>query len=120
MDDLYHQQILELYKNPLNFGELADADFTIHETNASCGDSYTYFIKLSSNKKTIENLSFTGEGCAISKAASSLATESLKGQPVASLQKLKLEYMQDLIGAQITPTRQKCLLLPVRALKQIA
>jgi len=135
MDDLYHQEILDHYHHPDNYGELKNADLVIEETNASCGDSFTFYVKLKSRDRSsrdlpdpgmkspgidvIEDLSFTGTGCAISTAACSMLTGKLKGQPLSALKKLDLDYMQALIGAQITPTRLKCLLLPAKALNSL-
>ena len=116
MDDLYHQEILDHYHHPDNYGELKNADFTLEETNASCGDGFVFYVILDDLGSTIEDLKFTGTGCAISTAACSILTGKLIGQPLSAIQKLDLDYMQSLIGAQITPTRLKCLMLPARAL----
>lgn len=118
-DDLYHQDILDHYNHPDNFGKLDHPDQVIKETNASCGDSFTFYIVLSNQKSVIRDLKFEGTGCAISTAACSMLTTKLKGQPLSALKDLNLDYMQRLIGTQITPTRLKCLLLPARALVQL-
>jgi nitrogen fixation protein NifU and related proteins len=88
MDDLYHQEILEHYQAPHNFGVLDGADHHLEEANHSCGDVFTFYIILDDHKSKIINLSFKGVGCAISTAASSLLLEYLKGKPVAELKKL--------------------------------
>lgn len=138
MDDLYHQEILDHYHHPDNYGEIKDADLTIEETNASCGDSFTFYIKLAKHTQAlpggvperqrraspgvgdiIQELKFTGTGCAISTAACSMLTSKLIGQPLSILKTLDFDYMQTLIGAQITPTRLKCLMLPAKALGQL-
>jgi nitrogen fixation protein NifU and related proteins len=121
MDDLYQQQILDHYKNPRNTGELANADVVVKETNSSCGDSVKFYLKWGHNaqgQKIIQDVKFQGVGCAISTAATSLLTEQLIGQPVSVVDQLTPEFMQDLIGAEITPSRLKCLMLPARALSQ--
>ena len=82
IDDLYQEEILHHYKNPLNYGEIPDADIVIEEKNVSCGDAAIFYIKLSSDKKTVSNISFTSVGCAISTASSSILTEYLKGKSV--------------------------------------
>jgi nitrogen fixation protein NifU and related proteins len=134
MDDLYQQQILDLYKNPTNFGKMRDADYIVTETNASCGDSYTFYIRLKKpshsgvalaapsedeSSKQIETISFTGTGCAISTAACALLAQSLEGKPVSKVVDIDLDYMQQLIGSQVSTSRQKCLMLPVVALAKI-
>jgi hypothetical protein len=50
MDDLYHQEILDHYHHPDNFGDLKNPDYLIEETNASCGDSFTFYLKIKPSK----------------------------------------------------------------------
>lgn len=119
MDDLYHQDILDHYKHPDNFGKLDHADHVIEESNASCGDIFKFYVVLDDQRSMIKDLKFEGTGCAISTAACSMLTSKLIGQPLSVLKNLDIDYMQSLIGAEITPTRLKCLLLPARALSQI-
>lgn len=118
-DDLYHQDILDHYQHPDNFGKLDHPDQVIKETNASCGDSFTFYVVLDNQKSKIQNLTFEGSGCAISTAACSKLTTYLKGKPVGEITKLTPEFMQNLIGAPITPLRLKCLLLPAKALSRL-
>ncbi|OGV97118.1 hypothetical protein A2W24_00215 [Microgenomates group bacterium RBG_16_45_19] len=118
-DDLYHQEILDHYRHPDNYGRLKSADRVIKETNASCGDSFIFYVLINHQSLTIKDLKFTGTGCAVSTAACSLLTSHLKGKPVTALANLTPEFMQQLIGATITPLRLNCLMLPVKALSQI-
>lgn len=122
MDDLYQQLILDHYHNPQNRGELENADLKQEEANASCGDEFAFFIKWGKDKrgnKTIQEISFTGQGCAISTAACSLLTEELKGKAAEVIPELTLEYMQSLLGIKVTLARQKCVMLPVRAMQKL-
>lgn len=123
-DDLYQQQILDHYQEPLNFGKLDNPDQEHEESNASCGDDFTFYVKFnkrigSDSSMSIKQVSFTGHGCAISTAACSLLTQSIKGKQVAAIPLLDLEFMQALIGVQVSHSRHKCLLLPARALSKI-
>ncbi len=120
MDDLYQQLILDHYHNPQNRGAIDNADVEQTEANASCGDEFTFFIKWSEKQgeKRIGEISFEGHGCAISTAACSLLTEELKGKSLAELPKLTLGYMQTLLGIEVTLARQKCVMLPVRAIQK--
>lgn len=118
-DDLYQQEILDHYHHPDNFGELKHADEVIEESNASCGDSFTFYLQLDSQKNTIKQIHFTGQGCAISTAACSLITSALKNKSVSTIKSLNLDYMQTLLHTQITPMRVKCLMLPAKALSQL-
>jgi len=121
MSDLYREEILEHYKNPLNFGKLREADQILEIDNALCGDHQTWYLKIKKqkNKKIIEEISFTGDGCAISTAAASLLSEYLKGKPVSDLKFITEEKMSEFIGASVAPGRIKCLMLPVSALRKL-
>jgi len=65
--ELYQQVILDHNKNPRNFHEMADATSRVDGYNPLCGDHYTIFLKV--DGETISEVSFTGNGCAISKAS---------------------------------------------------
>jgi nitrogen fixation protein NifU and related proteins len=65
----------------------------------------------------IEEVRFDGHGCAISQAAASMASDEVKGMPVADLLKLDREFVLDLLGIDISATRMKCALLSLKVLK---
>lgn len=115
-DDLYHQQILEIFKDPSHFGEMKNPDQVLTETNASCGDSFTFYLKLSQDKQSIENITFTGLGCVISTASASLLIDYLISKPVTTINQIDQKSMESLLGITITPARLKCLMLAQRAL----
>jgi nitrogen fixation NifU-like protein len=76
--ELYQQVILDHNKNPRNFREMPDATSKIEAYNPLCGDHYTIFLKMEG--PTIREVSFTGSGCAISKASASVMSSTLKGK----------------------------------------
>lgn len=76
--ELYQQVILDHNKNPRNFHEMADADRRVEGYNPLCGDHYTFFVRLDGD--TIQDVSFTGSGCAISKASASVMSSTVKGK----------------------------------------
>ena len=76
--ELYQQVILDHNKNPRNFHEMADATSRVDGYNPLCGDHYTIFLKMDAEK--IAEISFTGNGCAISKASASVMSSTVKGQ----------------------------------------
>ncbi len=80
MDDLYRDYILDHYKNPRNFGELDPHDLEFHDHNPLCGDELGVHIVVEDGK--IADLRFHGQGCAISQAAASIASEELIGMQV--------------------------------------
>lgn len=75
---LYQEVILDHKKKPRNFRSMEDADFQAEGHNPLCGDQVTIFVKVRND--IIEDVSFQGEGCAISVASASLMTEVLKGK----------------------------------------
>jgi nitrogen fixation NifU-like protein len=76
--ELYQQVILDHNKNPRNFHEMADATSRVEGYNPLCGDHYTIFLKV--DGETIREVSFTGAGCAISKASASVMSSTVKGK----------------------------------------
>ena len=76
--ELYQQVILDHNKNPRNFHEMADATRRVDGYNPLCGDHYTIFVRVDGDK--IEEVSFTGNGCAISKASASVMSSTVKGK----------------------------------------
>jgi nitrogen fixation NifU-like protein len=118
LEELYQEFIIELYKNPLNFGKLADADYKAHVYNSTCGDSVELFLILKDGK--VAQAKFVGKGCAISQASSSLFTGYLKGKTIDELKKIEKEDVLKLIKINLekNPSRMKCALLPLDALRK--
>jgi len=75
---LYQEVILDHNRNPRNFREMSDATRHVYGRNPLCGDEVTVFVKL--NGEVIDDVSFGGRGCAISKASASLMTNAVKGK----------------------------------------
>ncbi len=84
--ELYQQVILDHNKNPRNFHEMADATRRVEGYNPLCGDHYTVFVRL--NDGTIDEVSFTGNGCAISKASASVMSSTVKGKSTEEAESL--------------------------------
>lgn len=116
MDELYRDQILEHYKRPHNFGRLDDFDLDYEDTNPFCGDEQHVFIKLDAGGK-VEAVSFEGQGCAISTAATSLLTDELIGMSREELLRMPKETVLDLLGIDISATRMKCAMLGLKVVK---
>ena len=109
--DMYRQQILDHYKNPRNYGELDDADFSHVGENPSCGDTIRMDVRLEDDGDTIDYVAFSGDGCAISQAAASLLTEELPGTTLSELDGMDRDDVIDLLGVDISPMRIKCAVL---------
>lgn len=114
-DDLYRDYILDHYKRPRNFGELEPHDLEAHEHNPLCGDELSVQIQIADGK--IADLRFQGHGCAISQAAASIASEELKGMPLAQVGELDADWALDLLGIPVSATRRKCALLGLKTVR---
>jgi nitrogen fixation protein NifU and related proteins len=116
MDDLYRDFILEHYKHPRNFGELAEHDHDAHEVNPLCGDELGVQIAVGEDGR-IADLRFQGHGCAISQAAASIASEELIGMDAHDAGALDASWMLDLLGIPVSATRRKCALLSLKVVR---
>ena len=79
LKQLYQDIILEHGKSPRNLGKLKEYSHDAKGYNPLCGDRVHIYLKLN-NKKKVENLTFEGDGCAISLASASIMTELVKGK----------------------------------------
>ena len=113
--DIYARNILDHYQRPRHRGTLADADASFHELNRSCGDDFTVYLKLKDG--LIEAISFEGQGCAISTAATSILSDFFIGKAPEDILKMDLEALRGLLGIDISFRRQKCALIGLQALK---
>ncbi len=86
LSELYQEVILDHNRKPQNFFKLEGATRTAEGYNPLCGDHLTLFLKLRGEK--IEEVSFQGSGCAISKASASLMTSFVKGKTKAEIETL--------------------------------
>jgi len=113
--DIYAYNILDHYQRPRHFGSMDNADASFHELNRSCGDDVTVFVKLKDG--LIEAISFEGHGCAIALATASIISDSLLGKTRLAVLAMDLVDLQPLLGIEISPRRQKCALISLRALQ---
>ena len=84
IEELYQEVILDHSRRPRNFGELPDAAVLVHGDNPACGDEIHLAVKFDPNGG-LEDIKFSGHGCAISQASASLMTMKLKGKSRARL-----------------------------------
>lgn len=82
LDALYQEVILDHNRRPRNHRAMADADRSIAGHNPMCGDALTLWLKLDPTSTRIADVSFEGQGCAISRASASLMTDAVKGKSV--------------------------------------
>ena len=114
-DDLYRDYILEHYKRPRNFGELPHHDHDAREVNPLCGDDIGVQIVVADGR--IADLRFQGQGCAISQAAASIASEELIGMEIGEAETLDADWMLGLLGIPVSATRRKCALLSLKVVR---
>lgn len=136
LNDIYTQVILENSRKQKNKKEMADADITEPGHNPSCGDEIQLQLKLDGD--IIEDASFTGVGCAISQASTSLMCDLIKGKTLNEAKELtetfiamikreeisdeKLDKLGDALALSNIanmPQRVKCALLAWRTLDDI-
>ena len=116
MDELYRENILEHYKRPHNWGTLDTPTVEFEDNNPLCGDILKVQLQVADDG-TIEELRFSGHGCAISQAAASMTGDEVKGMKVEELMRLDREFVLDLLGIDISATRMKCAMLSLKVLK---
>ena len=116
-DQLYREVILDHYKNPRGHGLLEDADAEAEGQNPLCGDEVSIFVSFGEDGETIDEVKFSGRGCAISQAATSMLTELVQGRSAQEVASLPRDELLDEIGIPLTPVRLKCALLGLSTLK---
>ncbi len=117
MDDLYRDYILEHYRRPHNFGVLESPTASFEGSNPLCGDRIT--MQLTVRDGVVEEIGFTGRGCAISQASASLLTDEVKGKPLDQVVELGASDLLDLLGIEISPARLKCAMLSFDSLQHL-
>lgn len=137
LDSMYQQIILDHYKHPLHRGLPEAFDAEVHHVNPTCGDEVT--LRVSVRDGQLADLGWTGEGCSISQASTSVMSDLVVGKPIDEalhLQEKFLELMQSQGRAELTdededelddavafegvskyPGRVKCALLGWMAMK---
>jgi nitrogen fixation NifU-like protein len=116
-DDLYRENILDHYRNPRNYGVLEAPDATAEGMNPLCGDETSIALRFGSDGETIEEIAFSGRGCAISQAATSMLTELVKGRKADEVARLDKDDLLAEVGIPLTPVRLKCAILGLTTLK---
>ncbi len=131
LQELYQQVIIDHNHNPRNFHEIENASHSSKGHNPLCGDKIDIYLTIKDD--VIAEVSFTGSGCAISKASSSLMTEALVGKTIAEAEEL-FNIVHDMVtngnadvdavgklavlsGVHKFPARVKCAILPWHTMK---
>lgn len=86
LSDLYQEVILDHNRQPRNFRAIKDADHHAEGFNPLCGDRCMVYLKIADG--VVQDVSFEGSGCAISKASSSIMTTVVKGKKIEEIERL--------------------------------
>ena len=111
---IYQDIILEYYRNPRNFGHLKSATNQTSLKNPLCGD--TIEMEIVEKDGVVQEIAYTGSGCAISQASASMLTDFVKGKTKDEIKKIDKEVITDMLGIELSPNRLKCALLSLEAL----
>lgn len=133
LNQLYSEVIMEHYENSLHKRELKDVTLKERGHNPLCGDDIMLYVKM--NGDIIEDAAFTGHGCAISQASTSMMIDLIKGKDKKEALRLTKEFVdmiykkdvnldelgdaQVLQGVADFPARVKCAVLAWKTLQQI-
>ena len=136
LTDVYNELIMEHSMNSYNKKHLEKADYEEIGHNPNCGDEITLELKLNNN--IIEDMAFTGHGCAISQASTSIMIDTLKGKTVEEAKEIietfikmikreetneeNLKKLEDAIcfkNVSNMPARVKCALLAWHTIEKI-
>ena len=122
LKDLYQDIILEHGKNPRNFGKCKGFNQNAKGHNPLCGDQVQVYLKLN-EKKTVEQLTFEGSGCAISIASTSIMTELVKGKNFSVAKNIVDEFLNMIKNGTEIKTKdltsdQKTIIMSLSGVKQ--
>jgi len=122
LKQLYQDIILEHGKSPRNLGKFEGYNHDAKGYNPLCGDKVHIFLKLD-NEKKVENLTFEGEGCAISLASASIMTELVKGKSFKDAKEIMSDFFNMIkntseIKSNFLDENQKTKIMSLSGVKQ--
>ena len=115
--ELYQELILDHNRSPRNFRAMPGADRRVEGYNPLCGDKVTLFLKLEGDR--VADLSFEGQGCAISRASASLMTTAVKGKTKAEVEEM-LGRFQALVTGRLAQGDQASLPAKLQVFSNVA
>ena len=115
MDDLYRENLMDHYRHPRNHGSLEAPDAEAEGKNPLCGDEVELDVRLADGR--IAEIRFSGHGCAVSQAATSMLTELVSGMAVEEVATLPSQAIIDELGIPLSAMRVKCAVLGLGTLK---
>ena len=113
---LYNETVMDHFMNPRNMGDIKDADATGEVGAAACGDIMKITLKIDDDTQTVTDARFKTFGCGSAIAASSMATELIKGRTVEELEKnFNNDNIVTALGG-LPPVKIHCSVLATEAL----
>lgn len=100
LKQLYRTIILGHNKNPYHYEEMESPDHQIEAYNPLCGDKFKLYLQVEAG--TIKSASFSGYGCAISKASTSILVKRLEGMTLAEINPMKETFLQVAFEGAVT------------------
>jgi len=116
-DQMYREVILDHYKNPHGHGVIEGADAEADGQNPLCGDEVSIYVAFAEDGETIDEVKFSGRGCAISQAATSMLMDMATGRTATEVATMNKDELLEEIGIPLTPVRLKCAMLGLTTLK---
>ena len=113
--DLYREEILKLWKNPKNFGELENPTHEHFEANPICGDEMSIHMRVEDD--VLKEASFFGTGCLVCIVFASELTEKIKGMRVEDVMNLTKDDLLKLLNIEVTPIKMRCACLSLDAVQ---
>ena len=122
LKELYQEIILEHGKNPKNLRKTENFNKEAKGHNPLCGDKVHVYLKLNENKK-VEDISFEGQGCAISMASASIMTDLVKGKEENEVKEIVSDFLKmikekDEIKTNLLKDDEKTKLMCLSGVKQ--
>jgi nitrogen fixation protein NifU and related proteins len=115
-DNIYREELMEIYKNPRNRGSISNASVQVTEKNPMCGDEIT--LQMLIEDGVIKDAKFDGPACSVSIISSTYLLDNLIGYTLKDAAKFSKEELLDLIGINLSTSRVKCATLALTALKE--
>lgn len=114
--DLYREEFMEIYKNPMNVGIIERPSIYEHGVNESCGDEMDLYLKIENG--IVKDAKFKASSCSVGVVSSAILTEEIRDKSLNEVKKITKNRLLELIGVNLTTSRIKCATLPLETLQK--
>lgn len=115
MQDLYQEELMDIFKNPHNRGKLAGATVSSSKKNPMCGDNLSLDLRIEDG--VIKDAKFDGSACSVSVISASIMTDFLIGKKLSEVRKITKDDLLKMINLNLTTSRVACATLIFTALE---